>query len=122
MLAAYAPAVLQILARRRSCIATTCLSNIGDPSKRFTADLPREEGRIVAGNLTLEDIRGVPPIRQRHPRHVGRFLLPPQADDLRPLRPVPVYQSRKRRIFVEMYRDGLLSHALELHIASIVVS
>ncbi len=38
MAAAYAPFMLKYLLRRERCIATTCLSNIGDPSKRFTAD------------------------------------------------------------------------------------
>lgn len=45
------------------CLATAVLSNAGDPTKRFTAKLPRDQGRIVAGDLILEDIVGVPPLR-----------------------------------------------------------
>ena len=47
----------------KRCLATAVLSNAGDPSKRFTAKLPRDKGRIVAGGLILEDIIGVPPLR-----------------------------------------------------------
>ncbi len=47
----------------RRCQATAVLSNAGDPTKRFTAKLPRNKGRIVAGNLILDDFIGVPPLR-----------------------------------------------------------
>ena len=39
------------------------MSNIGDPTRRFAAKLPRKDGRVVAGNLLLDDITGVPPLR-----------------------------------------------------------
>jgi hypothetical protein len=44
-------------------LASAALSNIGDPTRRFAAKLPRRDGRIVAGNLLLDDITGVPPLR-----------------------------------------------------------
>ena len=47
----------------KRCLATAVLSNAGDTTKRFTAKLPRDKGRIVAGNLILEDIVGTPPLR-----------------------------------------------------------
>lgn len=53
-------------------LATAVLSNVGDPSRRFTAHLPRHEGRIVSGNLILDDITGVPPLR---PRTRATFLV-----------------------------------------------
>lgn len=52
------------LLRRRRCLATAVLSNAGDPSRRFTGRLPRRRGKIGLGDLTLESITGVPPLRQ----------------------------------------------------------
>ena len=46
-------------------LATAILSNAGDPSRRFTASFPRQAGRAVCGNLTLDEITGVPPIRPK---------------------------------------------------------
>lgn len=55
--------LLPLMASSKRCLATAVLSNAGDPSKRFIAKLPRSKGRIVAGNLVLENITGVPPLR-----------------------------------------------------------
>ena len=65
MLAEWAPKVLHYLLRRDRCIASVILSNIGEPSRRFTAKLPRKKGKVVCGNLVLEHISGVPPLRSR---------------------------------------------------------
>ena len=46
-------------------LATAVLSFPGDPSRRFTARFPRSAGRLVCGNLALEEITGVPPMRPR---------------------------------------------------------
>jgi len=54
---------LPFLLAGETCIATAVLSNVGDPSKRFTARFPRIGGRVVMGNLVLEEITGVPPMR-----------------------------------------------------------
>ena len=45
------------------CLATVVLSNIGKVDTGFTARFSRADGRIVAGNLVLEEISGVPPLR-----------------------------------------------------------
>ena len=63
MLAEHSPAVLRFLLGLKRCSATAILSNIGDPTKRFTSHLPRHQGKIISGNLVLEDIVGVPPMR-----------------------------------------------------------
>jgi hypothetical protein len=55
--------VLKSIVQAPICLATAVLSNIGDPTRRFAARLPRRGGRIVAGNLVLEDVTGVPPLR-----------------------------------------------------------
>ncbi len=57
--------LLPYVASRNICLATAVLSNAGDPSRRFTAKFHRDAGRIVCGNLTLESITGVPPLRPK---------------------------------------------------------
>jgi hypothetical protein len=53
-------------------LATVVFSNLGDPTRRFTARFPRKEGRLVCGNLTLEAVAGIPPMR---PRTRATFLV-----------------------------------------------
>ena len=55
--------LLPFILRRKLCMASAILSNVADPSRRFTARLPRQAGQIVAGNLVVEEITGVPPLR-----------------------------------------------------------
>ncbi len=71
--ASFGPAILKFLLARKRCISTAILSNIGDPTKRFTSTLPRDAGRIVAGNLIMEDITGVPPLRVKSHATVAVF-------------------------------------------------
>lgn len=56
--------LLPLLVKSPFCLATAGMSNIGDPTRRFTATLPRRKGSIVAGNLVLDDVTGVPPVRR----------------------------------------------------------
>jgi hypothetical protein len=64
-LAEHAPKFLRYLLGRDRCISSVILSNIGEPSRRFTARLPREKGKVACGNLVLNHISGVPPMRKR---------------------------------------------------------
>jgi hypothetical protein len=57
--------LLPWLLSRNLCLATATLSNAGDPSRRFTAHLPRKSGRVLCGDLVLEEITGVPPLRAK---------------------------------------------------------
>jgi hypothetical protein len=57
--------LLPFVMRRNLCLATAVLSNAADPSRRFTPRFPRQAGRLVCGNLILEDITGVPPLRRK---------------------------------------------------------
>lgn len=57
------PWLLRLAVQWRRCMATAVLSNIGDPSRRFTASFPRASGRCVCGNLVLEEITGTGPMR-----------------------------------------------------------
>ncbi|MBN2474974.1 MAG: hypothetical protein JXB62_10230 [Pirellulales bacterium] len=45
------------------CLVTAVLSNLGDVSHSFAARFPLASGRMVAGDLVLEGVAGVPPIR-----------------------------------------------------------
>ncbi|MEM8681304.1 MAG: hypothetical protein AAGF97_18310, partial [Planctomycetota bacterium] len=58
-----APFALPTLFSPRRCLATAVLSNIGDPTRRFAFRFPRDRGRIVAGDVLLDNINAVPPIR-----------------------------------------------------------
>ena len=67
MASKHIPGLLRFLLNRDRCLATLILSNVGDPTRRFLARFPRERGKILCGNLRLERIAGVPPLR-RHSR------------------------------------------------------
>jgi hypothetical protein len=55
------PGGLKKLLPTDRCLATTVLSNMGDSTRDMA--LLRRDGRIIAGNMTLEAIEIVPPIR-----------------------------------------------------------
>jgi hypothetical protein len=59
------PKLLPLVLTAPMSLASAVLSNAGDPSRRFTATLPRRNGLIVSGNLVLKEITGVPPLRPR---------------------------------------------------------
>lgn len=59
-----APRIMSWLLSRKRCLATAILSNAGDPARRFTGRLPRSGGKVQLGDLTLETITGVPPLRR----------------------------------------------------------
>lgn len=50
--------------RGNRCMSTCILSNVGDPTRRFTATLPRREGKLVIGDVVLEKIYGISPMRR----------------------------------------------------------
>lgn len=41
------------------CFSTAVLSNVGDPTRRFTVKFPRENGRMVVGNLEMTHFSGM---------------------------------------------------------------
>jgi hypothetical protein len=59
----YVPGLLRFVIPTRWSLCTAVFSNVADPSRRFTAKLPHNGGRVHAGNLVLEDITGIPPYR-----------------------------------------------------------
>jgi hypothetical protein len=58
------PRFFTFLLRRNFCLATCVLSNAGDPAKRFTCRLPKQQGKVSCDEFTLESITGVPPLRR----------------------------------------------------------
>ncbi len=56
--------VPRVLARD-VCLSTVTVSHMGDPTKRFLATFPRRNGKLVCGNLVLEDMVGVSPMRRK---------------------------------------------------------
>lgn len=57
------PWVFPVVSSWRHCFATSLFSNIGDPTRRFTVPLPRRDGLLVAGGLTLVDVGAWTPLR-----------------------------------------------------------
>jgi hypothetical protein len=55
--------VLSPMRAREQCLATAVLSNLGNPTHRFTVRFPRRDGRVVAGDLRVDEIAGVTPLR-----------------------------------------------------------
>ncbi len=63
MASSYVPGLLRYLTSARRCVATITVSNMGDPTRRFLATFPRRGGKLVCGNLTLQKMLGVSPMR-----------------------------------------------------------
>jgi NRPS condensation-like uncharacterized protein len=57
------PRIAQFALNRTHCLASAVLSNTGDPTRSFYIDFPREGGKLRCGNLLLESVAGVPPMR-----------------------------------------------------------
>jgi hypothetical protein len=57
------PGLLRFMTRRRRCLASLVLSNLGDPSRHFRTRPRDADGRIVAGNVVFERMTGTPPLR-----------------------------------------------------------
>ena len=70
--AATVPGLLSSVMKLPLTLATVVFSNLGDPTRRFTARFPKKGGRLVCGNLTLEGVTGIPPMR---PRTRATFLI-----------------------------------------------
>jgi len=58
------PGAIPLFMGQHRCFATAVLSNLGDVGRFFGTLFPIESGKIVAGNLVLEDIYGAPPVRR----------------------------------------------------------
>ena len=57
------PGMLPLLLSFFQRFSTAVLSNLGDPTRRFTAKLPRRHGRTDVGNDELDLLTCIPPLR-----------------------------------------------------------
>jgi hypothetical protein len=57
------PGLMRHLTSEKKCFSTAVFSNIGDIGRHLRLTLPREDGRIVAGNLRLGRLVAAPPIQ-----------------------------------------------------------
>ncbi len=57
------PGALRLLLGLKSCFCTVVLANVGDIRRRFSGRFPLESGQWVAGDVVVEDIWGVAPVR-----------------------------------------------------------
>ena len=60
---AFYPKTMQFSLDIKRSLATAILSNTGDPTRQFYSQLPRVGGVVQCGNLQLDDVSGVPPMR-----------------------------------------------------------
>ena len=109
MASTYIPGLLRFLLNRERCLATLILSNVGDPTRRFLSRFPRQRGKILCGNLRLERVAGVPPLRHQSRATVsivtyGRELAIHMRCDSRTM------SRADARAFLRMYVARLQSH------------
>jgi hypothetical protein len=97
------------LLSRKWCMATAILSNVGDPSRRFTARFPRENGKVVCGNLTLEGVSGVPPLRTQTHATLAVFTYLRKLTISVRCNPY-LFDASATQAFLDMYEEGLLSY------------
>ncbi len=57
------PAAMKMFLSLKSCLSTLVLSNIGDVRRRFGGRFPLQDGKWIAGNLVVEQLHGVAPVR-----------------------------------------------------------
>ena len=63
MIAKLVPGLIPFLLSGRRCLSTVTVSHMGDPTRRFLATFPRVGGKLVSGDVVLEDMVGVSPLR-----------------------------------------------------------
>lgn len=47
----------------KSCLSTLVLANVGDVRRRFRCRFPLQKGKWIAGNVVIEQLHGVAPVR-----------------------------------------------------------
>jgi hypothetical protein len=46
------------------CLCTAVLTNLGDPTRRLQSRFPRQDGKLVVGNLLITGAGGAPTLRR----------------------------------------------------------
>lgn len=55
--------LIPFIVSKRTTLSSAVISNVGDPTRRYTCRIPRNKGDLVCGNLVLEQVSGSPPMR-----------------------------------------------------------
>lgn len=55
--------LIPFIVSKRTTLSSAVMSNVGDPTRRYTCRLPRKKGDVTCGNLLLERVGGSPPLR-----------------------------------------------------------
>lgn len=57
------PGAMKLFLSAKSVFCTMVLANVGDIRRRFTGRFPLQKGRWIAGNILIQQIHGVAPVR-----------------------------------------------------------
>jgi hypothetical protein len=63
--ARYTPRIMSAVLSLPTCGATATVTNVGDPTRRWTGTFQRRKGLAVFGDIEIERFSGVPPVRPR---------------------------------------------------------
>ena len=55
--------LIPFIVSKRTTLSSAVISNVGDPTRRYTCRIPREKGILICGNLSLQQVGGSPPLR-----------------------------------------------------------
>ena len=55
--------LIPFIVSKRTTMSTAVISNVGDPTRRYTCRIPRKKGDLICGNLVLTQVGGSPPLR-----------------------------------------------------------
>ncbi|HWA97220.1 MAG TPA: hypothetical protein VG713_01955 [Pirellulales bacterium] len=65
------PGALPAILKHGGCVATAVLSYIGDHARRIFKQLPRDNGRVVAGDVIMDQVYFSPPVRSQTRLAIG---------------------------------------------------
>ena len=57
------PGAMNLFLSLKSCLSTMVLANVGDVRRRFSGRFPLQKGKWIAGNVVVEQLHGVAPVR-----------------------------------------------------------
>jgi NRPS condensation-like uncharacterized protein len=106
------PGLLRLILSLPLSLATVVLTNMGDPSRRTTGHLPRQEGKLIAGNLVVQRMAGVPPLRRHTHAAIGVNTYAEQLTISVQMTPSLYGQTEMQR-FLDMYVDRIRSSLSE---------
>jgi hypothetical protein len=105
--AGHIPGCLPLGARCFRRFSTLVLSNLGNPARRFRARFPNDDAdRLIAGNLQIENIIGVPPIRHGTRAALGLFAYAGKLDITLNADP-RWFSAKEAKSFLKLYLERL---------------